>query len=205
MFRLFIADDHAVIRQGIRRALTEIEIVGEASTAKDLLERLSKQPCDVLLLDLALPDGNGIRLIPKIKASCPHVRIIVFSMFSEPEYPRRALEAGASGYVLKTCPMAELSKAIRRVIAGQSYLSQPFDEDDFHLTPRGSRAKRLSRRELQVVQFIVAGHSMRDIANVLGLSPKTIMTHRSRIFEKLQLASTSALIRYAVSHGVQEE
>src|SRR5690348_10460707 len=130
MFRLFLADDHVIIRQGIKRALTDMTVVGEASTAAELLNRLPRHLCDVLLLDLALPGESGICLIPKIKALCPRVRIIVFSMFSEPEYARHALEAGAAGYVLKTASMKELRDAIRHVIAGQTYLSRPFDEED---------------------------------------------------------------------------
>jgi two-component system, NarL family, invasion response regulator UvrY len=199
MYRLFIADDHAVIRQGIRRALTDMVIVGEASTAVELLHRLPVHPCDVLILDLALPDGSGMDLIPKIKARCPHVPIVVFSMFSEPAYARHALQVGAGGYVLKTSPMTELRTAIRRVIGGQTYLSSSFDEDDIQHSPPRPAAGRLSSRELQVLQRFAAGQAMGDIAKSLGISPKTVATHRARILDKLQLTSTSALIRYALS------
>ncbi|HKN87170.1 MAG TPA: response regulator transcription factor [Nitrospiraceae bacterium] len=201
MFRLFIADDHAIIRQGIRGALTDMVIVGEVSTAAELLHRLPSVPCDVLLLDVALPDASGMDIIPKIKAICPYARIIVFTMFSEPVYARRALGAGAAGYVLKTSPMTELRTAIRRVIAGQSYFSVSFDEDDLQSGPPRFASGQLSRRELQVLQRIAAGHTMGDIAKSLGLSPKTIATHRARILEKLELSSTAALIRYALRGG----
>lgn len=201
MFRLFLADDHAVIRQGIRRALTDMVIVGEVSTVAELLQRLPTEPCDVLVLDLALPDGSGINVIPKIKVRCPHVRIIIFSMFSEPAYARQAFKAGAAGYVLKTCPITELRKAIRQVIAGQTYLSSFFDEDDMHDGPPRPAAGHLSPRELQVLQRMVAGHAVGDIAESLGISPKTIAVHRARILDKLQLTSTAALIRYALCHG----
>jgi DNA-binding NarL/FixJ family response regulator len=202
MFRLFLADDHAIIRQGIKRAVTDMTVVGEASTAAELLSRLPRDLCDVLLLDLALPGESGMCLIPKIKTLCPRVRIIVFSMFGEPEYARRALEAGAAGYVLKTASMKELRDAIRHVIAGHTYLSRPFDEQDI----RESRPpmKRLSPREEQIMQLIGAGKPMRDIADSLALSPKTVATHRARILEKLQLKSSSDLLRYAVYHGLKE-
>jgi two-component system, NarL family, invasion response regulator UvrY len=202
MFRLFLADDHAIIRQGIKRAVTDMTVVGEASTAAELLNRLPRHLCDVLLLDLALPGESGIRLIPKIKALCPRVRIIVFSMFGEPEYARRALEAGAAGYVLKTASMKELCDAIRHVIAGHTYLSRPCDEQDIR-EPRPPM-KRLSPREKQIMQLIGAGKPMRDIADCLALSPKTVATHRARILEKLQLKSSSDLLRYAVYHGLKE-
>lgn len=201
MFRLFLADDHAIIRQGIKRALTDMTVIGEASTADELLKGLPKHPCDVLLLDLALPGESGVRLIPKIKALCPHVRIIVFSMFSEPEYARHALEAGAAGYVLKTASMQDLHDAIRQVLAGHSYLSRPFDEHEIS-EPRPA-VKRLSPREEQIMQLIGAGKQMRDIAESLALSPKTVATHRARILEKLQLKSSSDLLRYAVYHGLK--
>jgi DNA-binding NarL/FixJ family response regulator len=203
MYRLFLADDHAVIRHGIRRALPDMVIVGEASTAVDLLHQLPVQPCDVLVLDLALPDGNGMDLIPKIKIRCPHVRIIVFSMFSEPAYARHALASGAAGYVLKTCPMTELRTAIRRVIGGQTYLSPSFDEDGVQYGSSRPAAGRLSPRELQVLQRLAAGQTVADIANSLGVSPKTVATHRARILDKLQLTSTAGLIRYALSEGTR--
>jgi DNA-binding NarL/FixJ family response regulator len=201
MYRLFLADDHAVIRHGIRRALPDMVIVGEASTAAELLLRLPVQPCDVLVLDLALPDGSGMDLIPKIKACCPHVRIIVFSMFSEPAYVTHALGIGAAGYVLKTSPLTELRTAIRRVIAGQTYLSASFDEDDLQRRAPRPAAGRLSPRELQVLQRLVAGQPIAEIAKTLRVSPKTVATHRARILDKLQLTSTAALIRYALSKG----
>jgi DNA-binding NarL/FixJ family response regulator len=133
---------------------------------------------------------------------CPRVRIIVFSMFGEPEYARQALEAGAAGYVLKTASMKELCDAIRHVIAGHTYLSRPFDEQDIR-EPRPPM-KRLSPREKQIMQLIGAGKPMRDIADCLALSPKTVATHRARILEKLQLKSSSDLLRYAVYHGIKE-
>jgi len=201
MYRLFLADDHAVIRHGIRRAFTDMVIVGEASTAAELLHWLPVQPCDVLVLDLALRDGSGMELIPKIKVRCPDVRIIVFSMFNEPAYARHALGVGAAGYVLKTSPMTELRTAIRLAIAGQTYLSPSFDEEDMQCRSPRPAAGRLSPRELQVLQRMVAGQSMADIAKALRVSPKTVATHRSRILEKLQLTSTAALIRYALSEG----
>lgn len=202
MFRLFLADDHVIIRQGIKRALTDMTVVGEAGTAAELLDSLPTHPCDILLLDLALPGESGIRLIPKIKALCPRVRIIVFSMFGEPDYARHALEAGAAGYVLKTAPMKELRDAIRHVIAGHTYLSGSFDEQDVR-EPRPPM-KRLSPREEQIMHLIGAGKPMRDIADSLALSPKTVATHRARILEKLQLKSSSDLLRYAVHHGLKE-
>lgn len=202
MFRLFLADDHAVIRQGIKRALTDMTVVAEASTAAELVTRLPTHPCDVLLLDLSLPGESGVRLIPKLRALCPRVRIIVFSMFSESEYARRALEAGASGYVLKTASMQELRDAIRQVVSGQTYLSRHFDEQEIS-EPR-LPVKRLSPREEQIMQLIGAGKPMRDIADSLALSPKTVATHRARILEKLHLKSSSDLLRYAVYHGLKE-
>jgi two-component system, NarL family, invasion response regulator UvrY len=202
MFRLFLADDHAIIRQGIKRALTDMTVVAEASTADELLAGLPAHPCDVLLLDLGLPGESGIRLIPSLKRLCPRVRIIVFSMFSEPEYARHALEAGAAGYVLKTASMQELRDAVRQVIAGQTYLSHHFDEQELS-SPRPP-VKRLSPREEQIMQLIGAGKPMRDIADSLALSPKTVATHRARILEKLHLKSSSDLLRYAVYHGIKE-
>lgn len=198
MFRLFIADDHPVIRQGIIRALPDIKVVGEASTAEELLRRLPTHRCDVVLLDLALPDKNGMALIPKIKACCPWVRILVFSIFNDPEYARHALELGAAGYVVKTASLQELRTAVRQVIGGHSYVSFSLDEDAIGTRP--ARVKRLSTQERKILVLIADGKRLKEMAELLGLSVKTIVAYRARIREKLQLASPSALIRYAVAY-----
>jgi DNA-binding NarL/FixJ family response regulator len=203
MVRLFIAEDHKIIRQGIKHGLADVKVVGEACTAEELLHRLPKHPCDVLLLDLVLPDEHGLTLIPKIRALCPLVRIIVFSGFSEPRYARQALESGAAGYVVKTASMKELKIAVQRVVAGHTYLSQPFDEDD--IRTRQQPVKRLSPREQQILQLIASGHSMVEIAALLAVSLKTIITHRDNIREKLQLPSVSALLNYAVTDRLGRE
>ncbi|WP_447986392.1 response regulator [Nitrospira sp. Nam74] len=197
MVRLFLAEDHKIIRQGIKHGLADVKVVGEASTAEELLSRLPKHPCDILLLDLVLPDEHGFTLIPKIKVLCPLLRIIVFSGFSEPRYARQALELGAAGYVVKTASMKELKTAVQRVVAGQTYLSQPFDEDDIRMPQLP--VKRLSPREEQILHLIANGHSMVEIASLLGVSVKTVMSHRANIREKLQLPTVSALLNYAVT------
>jgi DNA-binding NarL/FixJ family response regulator len=203
MVRLFIADKHPIIRQGIKRGLADVEVVGEASTAEELLHRLPKHACDVLLLDLVFPHQNGLTLIPTIRAWCPFVRIIVFSMFNEPRYARQALDLGAAGYVVKTASMAELRTAVQRVLAGQTYLSQPLEEDDIHTRRRSVRT--LSPREEQILQLIASGQRIRDIAELLGISVKTIKSHQANIREKLYLSSSSALLNYAVTDRLRRE
>lgn len=197
MLRIIIVDDHTVIRQGLRRGLTDMTIVGEAGTAEDLFKLLHHLTADVLLLDLSLPDEHGVHVIPRVKALNPHLRIIVFSMFAETDYVRHALKAGASGYVLKTATFKEVNEAIRCVVAGHTYLSPPLDDIDLQMG--NLYEKRLSPREEQVLQLIAAGKAMKEIAALLDVSPKTIAAYRARMLEKLQLNSTSALMHYAVS------
>jgi two-component system invasion response regulator UvrY len=203
MVRIFIADDHQIIRQGIKHSLADCKVVGEARSAEELLHRLPNHPCEVLLLDLALPDEDGLTLVPKVRALCPFVRIIVFSGFSEPKYARQALDVGAAGYVVKTVSMNELRTAVQRVVAGETYLSQPFDEDEI----RSCRlpVKHLSPREEQILQLIASGQRIVDIAESLGISVKTAMTHQANIREKRHLSSTSALLNFAVMERLRRE
>lgn len=197
MLRIVIVDDHTIIRQGLRRGLTDMTIVGEAGTAEDLFKLLPHLTADVLLLDLSLPDEHGVHVIPQVKALYPHLRIIIFSLFAETEYVRHALKAGASGYVLKTATLKDLNEAIRCVVAGYTYLSPPLNDIDLQMG--NLYEKRLSPREEQVLQLIAAGKAMKEIAALLDVSPKTIAAYRARMLEKLQLNSTSALMHYAVS------
>lgn len=202
--RILVCEDHATTRLGIRQILEEdlpgIEI-GEAGDARTTRELLARERWDLLLLDISLPDGNGLDLVRDARA-WPELRVLVFSAHPEDQFALHALRAGAAGYLTKERAPEELVTAIRTILAGGRHLSPALAA---RLEPgrRGAASvahERLSRRELEVLRLLAAGVAGKAIAEQLGLSPKTVSTYRSRILAKLGLETTAALIQYAVQH-----
>ncbi len=205
--RVLLADDHALIRAGLRALLaatSDIQVVGEARTGRDALERVSLLEPDVVLMDIVMPDLNGIEAARVIHANCPAVGILILSMHATAEYVYRAFEAGASGYLLKEKAVEEVIAAVRAVDAGKRYLSPALVESV--LQPGAGHARSpvdsLSPRERQVLQLVVEGHSSKEIAWMIHLSPKSVETYRVRLMSKLNVGDVASLVKFALAHGL---
>jgi len=206
MIRVLLADDHAVVRAGLREILADtgdIVVAGEAANGQEVLAKVRGEAYDVAVLDMTMPGRSGIELIKLVKAEKPQLRILVLSMHSEHQYAVRAVKAGASGYLTKESAADELVAAIRRIAAGGAYVTPETAERLVHdSSPRAGAAPHtlLSDREFQIFQSIAAGKSITEIAQQLALSVKTVSTHKTRILEKMKLANQAELVRYAVEN-----
>ncbi|HJT17631.1 MAG TPA: response regulator transcription factor [Thermoanaerobaculia bacterium] len=205
MIRVLIADDHDIVREGIKQILaetTDIVVAGEAHTGNDTIERVRRGGCDVVILDLNLPDRPGLDVLTHLHAIAPQLPVLILSMHSEPSYVSRALQGGALGYVSKNSARAHLVAAIRKLAAGERFLAPEFAETiAFDLVSSGrSRHARLSDREFQVLCLIAAGKPPREIAAELNVSVKTVGTHRARLLEKMQLKNNAEIVQYAIEH-----
>jgi two-component system invasion response regulator UvrY len=210
MIGVFIADDHPVVRQGIRQIVAstdDIRVVDEATTGHEALERLAANTCDLVLLDLSLPDIDGLDLLKQLKRERPRRPILILTMHSEDQFALRALKAGASGYLTKESAPGELVDAVRKVVAGGRYISQRLAETlAAHLGPDAEKPahERLSDREYQVLRLIAAGRSTRDISAQLALSMKTISTYRARLLDKMGMKTSAELTAYAVRYHLAD-
>jgi DNA-binding NarL/FixJ family response regulator len=206
MIRVLIADDHAILRRGLQQILAETSdmlVAGEAGTAAGVLRLVREGQYDVLLLDISLPDQNGLEVLAQLHASHPNIHVLILSMHPEQQYALRALKCGASGYLTKDNAPEELIIAIRRVVEGGQYISQSLAEHLVSVIKSPGEVplhESLSDREYQVMQLLGVGKSVGEIAHQLALSPKTVSTYRHRILEKLALNSTADIIRYAIEH-----
>jgi DNA-binding NarL/FixJ family response regulator len=202
--RVVIADDHAVVRRGIRQLLEVeggFEVVAEAGDIDGARRYVRGHHPDVLVLDLNMPEGSSLDAVPDIRAEAPETRIVVLTMQNEPASARQALSAGVLGYVLKDAADAELVEAVRRAAAGDSYLNPRLGAQVAAAPPAGP-PDGLSERELEVLRLIALGHTNADIAKKLFLSVRTVETHRAHIQQKLRLASRADLVRYALDHDL---
>lgn len=208
MIKVLIADDHAILRAGLKHMLSEypdITVGGEAGNGHEALAKAQAEPWDVMLLDMTMPGKSGIELIKQLKQLLPKLRILILSMHKEDVYAVRALKAGAAGYLCKDNAEDQLVAALRKVAAGGLYITPAVAEklaldvlqgDDQNVPPH----TRLSDREYQIFQAIVAGDSVSDIAQKLNLSVKTVSTHKTHIMEKMGSDSVPELVRYAIQH-----
>lgn len=206
--RLALVDDHAIIREGLRALLEQnsfIRVVGEAATGHECLAKIENWQADVVIMDISMPDINGIEATRIIRKQWPQIKIIILSMHSNTEYIYRAFEAGACGYVLKDSIGEELISAIKAAHYNKRYLSSSLKDADIEmkfLSAASSPLTGLSDRERQVLQLVVEGNTSIHIAKHLSLSPKTVETYRSRIMQKLDLHDTSSLVKFAILHGL---
>lgn len=204
--RVVLADDHAVVRQGMRRVLEAdggFEIVAEAGDLEAAQRYVRGHHPDVLVLDLNMPGGSPIRAIPQLREQAPETRIVVLTMENEPLYARQALSDGASGYVLKDAAETELVTAIREAAAGENYLN-PRMAARVAVAPPPGPPDGLSEREAGVLRLVALGFTNVEIASQLFLSIRTVETHRSHIHQKLRLHHRSELVQYALDHGLVE-
>lgn len=208
MIRVFLADDHAVVREGLKRILAEnadIEVVGETGTGNGLAEACLEADPDVILLDITMPGPGFLELLKELKAAGRAWRVLVLSVHSEDFFALRAFRAGASGYLTKDHSPEELPRAIRRIHEGGRYLTPDLAEKlvfDLYATSEELPHQTLSDREFQVLLRLAVGRSAKSIAHELGVSPKTVSTYRARLLEKLGLRSDAELVRYALEHGL---
>jgi len=209
--KLFIADDHAVVRDGLCALLdteTDICIAGCADNGRKAVEQVSKLSPDIVLMDIAMPELNGIQATEQIVDTCPGTRVIILSMHASKEYISSCLKAGATGYLLKESAGKEVIQAVRSVYSGNRYLSQRISNTVFdHYVQQqtgliGNPVDLLSPREKEILQMVVEGKSSAQIAKTLYLSSKTIDTYRSRLMNKLDIKDIPGLVKFAIRHGV---
>lgn len=208
MIRLLIADDHPVVREGLRRLVSDtpdMTVIAEAGTGGEVLQNSARPDLDVLLLDISMPGPGFLEVMRALREGRRNLPVLVLSAHSEDQYAVRALRSGAAGYLTKNHSPEELVGAIRKVYGGGRFVTASLAEklafsvaDDTD-TPRH---QRLSDREYQVLVLLAGGKLVKEIAAALELSPKTVSTYRSRILEKLDLETTAELVRYAIEHNL---
>ena len=206
MIRILIADDHLIVREGLKQLLSgerDFEVAGEAADGLEALKQLREHSFDVLLTDMSMPGRSGIELIKQVKSENPRLAILVLSMHKEKQYAVRALKAGALGYLTKESAPEQLVSAIRKVAGGGAFIS-PGVAERLALELGGNHDAAphtlLSDREYQIFMLIVAGEPIGGIADSLSLSVKTVSTHKTRILQKMQMTSSAELIYYAIRH-----
>jgi len=209
VIRVLLADDHALVRDGLRALLSsqpDIEVVGGAADGRDAVRQARGLHPDVVVMDIAMPELNGVEATREIGDVCSSTRVLIVSMHSTTEHIFRALQAGARGYLLKNAAGAELVEAVRAIHAGQRYLSHKITasvvDDYIAERHRTSPLQSLSPRERQILQLIAEGRSSAQAAAMLFLSPKTVDTYRSRMMQKLGITDLPHLVRFAIQHGV---
>jgi len=210
MIRIVMVDDHALVRAGLRMILekqADIEVVGEADDGEAGLQLIRNLQPDLALVDLHMPNVNGIEVTERVRRSKLVTRIVILTMASDAPFPRRLLEAGASGYLTKGCPADELVKAIRAVAGGRRYLSADVAQQLALESTSGATASpfdELSARELEIAMMLARGRSMPDIAERLKISAKTVATYKYRLYEKLNVDNVVTLSHLAAVHGLVE-
>lgn len=210
IIKVIITDDHAILRDGLKQILSEtddIQVVAEADNATEAIMLARKKPADVMLLDISLPDRNGVEALKILKKEHPALAVLMLSMHREDQYAIRSLKAGASGYLTKQGAAAELVQAIRTVAKGKKYLSATVaeslanhlgdDEKPLH--------EALSDREFQTLSMIASGMTVSEIAEKLCLSVKTVSVYRARMLEKMQLHNNAEITHYAIKNHLVDE
>ena len=211
MIRIVVADDHTIVREGLKQVLSaasELAVVGEAQNGHEVLQRVRELEFEVLLLDMSMPGKSGIELIKQVREEKPKLRILVLSMHQERQYAVRAIKAGAAGYLTKESASAQLVSAIRKVAGGGAYITGEVAEQlALGAMPQtdGPPHRALSDREFQVFRLLVSGKSVSDIAEELSLSVKTVSTHKARLMRKMNLRNQTELIRYAMRHRLIDD
>jgi DNA-binding NarL/FixJ family response regulator len=211
MIKVFLADDHGVVRDGLRVLLDAQEdmcVVGDAANGREAMRRVLQLHPDVVVMDIAMPELNGIEATVQMHEACPNTEVVILSMHSSTEHIFRALQAGARGYLLKDSAGTEVVEAVRAAHAGRRYLGHKIAakviDDYIAERHRVSPLESLSHRERQVLQLVAEGKSSAAIGSMLSLSPKTVDTYRSRIMHKLDIGDIPTLVKFAIQHGVTQ-
>ena len=204
--RILIAEDHAIVRQGVRQLLIDRGVandIAEAQSGAEVLAEASKHVFDVILLDISLPDMNGVEVLKRLKRKLPRAPVLMFSMYREDQYAVRALKAGAAGYLSKTGDAAQMIAAIQQVAAGRKYVSPAMAEalaDYVSFDGEQLPHEKLSDREYQTLCMLASGKRLTDIAVALSLSVKTVSVYRTRLLEKMKLRNNAELTFYVMSN-----
>jgi DNA-binding NarL/FixJ family response regulator len=210
MIKIFIADDHILIREGFKKIIdneTDMKTIGDAKNAEEIMNFVKNNTCDVIVLDIGLPDRNGLDVLKDIKAINRDIKVLILSMHPEERFALRALKSGALGYITKESAPEELVKAIRKVVTGRQYISETLSEQlaiNFIGESEIKPHETLSDREFQVLVMIGNGKPMSLIADELSLSVSTINTYRQRILEKIKLNSNAGIIHYVLKNGLAD-
>jgi DNA-binding NarL/FixJ family response regulator len=210
MIKILIADDHAVVREGLKQIISEtsdMRVTDEANNGQEVLNKVSEQHYDVVLLDITMPGRSGLDVLKQLKSKKPKLPVLMLSVHPEEQYAVRTLKAGASGYLTKGSATDELIAAIRKISTGKKYVSSSLAEKlafDLDLDHEKPRHEILSDREYQVMSMIASGKTVKEIADELSLSVQTISTYRSRILEKMKMKNNAEIIYYAVKQGLVE-
>ena len=209
--KVILADDHNIVRDGLKALLEkqpQVTVIGEASNGREVVELVRKLQPDVVILDIGMPDLNGIEATRQISSESPAVKVLALSMHADRRFVTRMLGAGAAGYLLKDCAFEELAKALQTVMSEQIYLSpnitsqvvkeyiRRYTVGDAHDGPL------LTPRECEVIQLLAEGRTTKDVASQLSVSVKTVETHRSQIMQKLDIHSVAQLTKYAIREGL---
>jgi DNA-binding NarL/FixJ family response regulator len=211
VIRIVVADDHTIVREGLKQLLGaagDLEVVGEARDGHEVMERVRGLEFDLLLLDMSMPGKSGIELIKLVRAERPKLRILVLSMHEEHQYAVRAIRAGAAGYLTKESATRQLVEAIRKVASGGAFISAEVAQQlALGAMPdaKGPLHAALSDREFQIFKLLVDGVSVTEIAERLHLSVKTVSTHKSNVLHKMNMTSPAELIRYAIAERLVDD
>jgi DNA-binding NarL/FixJ family response regulator len=206
VIKILIADDHAIVREGLKQILSEspdLVVVAEAGSGQEVLEKIRKNDVDLVVLDIAMPGRGGLDILKEIKTQMPRLPVLMLSMYPEEQYAIRVLKSGASGYLTKESAPAELVKAIQQISQGRKYISPYLAEKlaiDLEVSTDKLPHELLSDREYQVMCMIASGKTLKEIAAGLSLSIKTISTYRSRILEKMNMKTNAELTHYAIKN-----
>lgn len=204
MIKILIADDHAIVREGLKQILSDTKdmtVAGEAATAREALSLSARRSFDVVLLDISMPGGGGLEVLKQLKSHKPRLPVLVLSMYPEEQYALRVLKAGASGYLSKEGAPGELIQAVRKVAQGMKYISPSLAEELARAVEYDQEKplqETLSDREYQVMCMLSSGKTVKDIAKDLLLSVKTISTYRTRILGKMRMKNNAELTHFAI-------
>ena len=207
---VLLVDDHPMIRQGLHNLLSDVsefQVVGEAGDGLEALREIELKKPDVLVIDMMMPNLNGLEVLKQTRKISPHTRTIIFSMQSAEVYVAESIKAGAAGYVLKDTGPGEIVEAIHSVMGGNRYLSERLSEKLEAISPRLVDAaldpqQTLTLREREIIQMVAEGRSSNQIGNKIGISPRTVEIHRTNLMKKLRLKNHTELILYAIKHGI---
>lgn len=210
MIKIVIVDDHAILRRGLNQIITEcgdMKVVGEAETSAQALRLIREQACDVMLLDITLPDRNGIETLKLVRKEVPKLQVLMLSSHPENQYAVRALKSGAAGYLTKQSAAAQLVSAIRQVYSGRKYVTAAVAEELANSIDQDSERpphELLSMREYQTMCMIASGKSLTDMAAQMSLSVKTVSVYRARVLEKMRLKNNAEMTHYAIKNQLVE-
>jgi len=210
MIKILIADDHAIVREGLKQIVAEEKdmlVAGEAGNTNEMFELLKREEFAIIILDISMPGRSGLEALKFLKKNYPEVPALILSMFSEEQYGLRALKAGAAGYLKKVSAPTELVSAIRKIVSGRKYINQSLAEklaDEYDSDMKERMHDKLSDREYQIMCLIASGKSAEEIALDLSISINTVYSYRNRILEKMHLKSNVELTQYALQNKLIE-